>query len=237
MKVQLVKVEKVEPDLDTQEREEAQAIIADPEQRQSLVEQLMTNMQTPPCMVQTHLLDHNPVQPVDRTANVDQLVADIVHTKRIDPILVVRKKGSKRFTIINGHRRTTAASELNLPEINAYVVTSEEPAPLLWMRFNESSKAIKAVDYFWAWGKEMPSERDTLLRHIPPGTRRQIRMIVEIFGLTEAVAIAIREATPDLDIRAPGQSALRDVDPDDECVDHGTRAGAAAPQADRPVAD
>ena len=198
-KPQIVKTQKeVEPDLDTLEREEAQAIISDPDQHQSLVEQLLANMKSPPVMVQTNLLDANPVQPVDRTANVDQLVADIVHTKRIDPILVARKKGTKRFTIINGHRRTKAASELNLSEINAYVITSDEPAPLLWMRFNESAKSIKAVDYLWAWGKEMPSERDMLLRHIPSGTRRQIRLIVEIFGITDAVAIAIREATPDL---------------------------------------
>lgn len=201
MKPQIVKSEKdIEPDLDTVERDEAKAIMADPDQHQSLVEQLLANMQSPPVMVATSLLDGNPVQPVDRTTNVDQLVADIVHTKRIDPILVVRRKGTKRYTIINGHRRTKAAGELNLSEINAYVITSDEPAPLLWMRFNESAKAIKAVDYFWAWGKESPGERDTLLRHIPGGTRRQIRLIVEIFGLSDAVSIAVRQATPDLDI-------------------------------------
>lgn len=201
-KPQLVKVKDVgPPDPDTLEREAREAAMADPEQKKGVVEQVLASMAEPPVMVPISLLDTNSVQPKDRTKDVDKLMTDIFSTHRIDPILVARKKGSKRFTIINGHRRTEAATRLGLDQIVAYVITSDEPTPLLWMRFNESGKAIKAVDYFWAWGAEAPTERENLLAHIPPGTRKQIRSIVEIFGLPDAVNIALRQATPDLDIK------------------------------------
>ena len=135
-----------------------------------------------------------PLQPIGRTGDPTiKALAEKLRAQggiKVAPVVVPAPRG--KYMIADGHRRTAAARLNGFTEITVAVDDSGRPVEVVWAELNRTNVRITGAHWFATWAL-CRGDRDEWLKHIPPTVAMNIRLIVKLIGLEDAVSQGLKE--------------------------------------------